>query len=59
MKTTITAADRKRHSQIREIMRHTMCGLPRAISIYNYLGSYGETEVTDQMINDWLEAREA
>jgi len=59
MKVTITAADKKRHSQIRMIKRRLLCGLPRATSIYNYLGCYGEIEVTDEMINDWIEAREA
>ena len=46
MKITITAADRRRHQQIRKIQKHEIT-LSRAIAVYNYLTEYGTHEITD------------
>lgn len=42
-----------RTEAIREIMKRLNCGLPKAISKYNWISAYGELEVTKDMIERW------
>ena len=40
---------------VKKILKHLeFGGLPRAIEIYNYLGCFGELEVTTEMVDGYF-----